>query len=203
MMRTKNPRPFKHCPAFHCVFGFEAAELQAYGDKFNTQVPKFKHQLIAILRNDQDDLKRGAAAYLLAHLADGREVVAALSPSMRDSSSHVRNNVMRVLAQTATHIHDANFPLADAIRALTYPTTTDRNKALYMLDMLTADPKSANYVRLNGCHQLMEQFKLVQPNLHDESYNVLVKISQQHYPDTDFMAWDNWVANHCANAVSA
>lgn len=196
-MRTKKAITFKHCSAFHCIFGFERPELKAYELKFNSAVPKYKNDLIAILRNDKDEQKRGAAAYLLAHLKDGHEIVAILSPSIRDSSSYVRNNVMRVIAQTSTKAPEANFPLDNIIAALTYPTATDRNKAIYVLEMLTRHPKIATYVKQHGCHELMDQYKTVQLNLHNEAYNVLVNISAKHFPVDDYRSWIKWEKNHC------
>lgn len=196
-LRTKTAITFNKCSAFHCVYGFERPELKSYEKKFNEGVPKYKDQLIAILRGDKDEQNRGAAAYLLAHLKDGKEVVDVLSPSINDSSSYVRNNAMRVIAQTSTKVSDANFPVDDVIRALTYPSETDRNKAIYVLEMLTVKPMLAAYVKQHGCHQVMDQYKTVQPNLHGEAYHILVNISGKHYPVNDYQAWENWEKNNC------
>jgi hypothetical protein len=195
--KHQTQEPYKQCPAFHCIFGFELPGLQAFGKRFNDDVPKYKNELIAVLRQDKRELNRAAAAYLLAHLQSADEVVDAVAPSMRDSSSMVRNSVMRVLGGTAMNASVKKFPVEDAIRALSYPAETDRNKALYMLDSITRNPAYALEVKTKGCKAIMTQFRMAQPNLHDEAYNVLLHISHEHYKAADYAAWDQWEVKHC------
>lgn len=202
MIRHKIGKPYQHCPAFHCIFGFEQPGLKHYGEKFSREVPRFKKQLISILRNDRREQNRGAAAYLLAHLKDPNEIVEALSPSIRDSHSSVRNNVMRVLAGTAASAKVNRFPIDAAIKALSYPAESDRNKALYMLLSITTMPKYAAYVREHGCYDVVAQFHMAQPNLHDMAHNVLKNISGKNYPANDISAWDNWASENCSHPTS-
>jgi hypothetical protein len=200
---TKRVMSSEHCPAFHCIFGFDDPAVKHYGVQFNRDVPIYKNELITILRQDKDESKRGAAAYLLAHLKNANEVADALTPSMRDSSSLVRNNVMRVFAEMATKVKLNNFPVDDAIRALSYPSETDRNKALFMLDSITAIPKYAAYVKRKGCQGVLNQYRLIQPNLHDTAYKVLMNMSGEHYPIDDYTAWEQWASQHCQQQINA
>jgi hypothetical protein len=195
--RTKKAIPFKSCPAFHCSFGFDDPKLKPYGDKFNAEVPKYKEELVAVLRTDKEENKRGAAAYLLAHLKNGNEVIQILVPSIRDSSSQVRNSVMRVLAQTVLKVEDNNFPVDEIIRALRFPATVDRNKALYVLESLSTKPFYANYIKTHACYELIDQLMLIQPNLHSNAYGVLKKVSQKNYSETDITVWQDWAAKTC------
>jgi hypothetical protein len=198
--RTKIATQAKECGAFHCLFGFKDKKTKHFGEKFNTEVTEYKKELIDILKNDKDDLKRGAAAYLLAHLKDGNEIIEILSPSIRDASSHVRNNVMRVLAQTVSRVKNPQIPLDEVIRALSFPATVDRNKALYILESLPKEPRFSEYLLKHACAQLMSQYRLVQSNLHAEAYTVLKNISHKDYGLDNYDAWETWAKKNCPAA---
>lgn len=201
--RTRKQAKFTNCPAFHCIYGFEEPMFAPFGKQFNRDVPQYKTQLINILRHDKNDERRSAAAYLLAHLKNGNDVISALMPSMRDSSSQVRNSVMRVLGSTILKVEHPDINLNDVIAALDYPATTDRNKALYMLTSLTLNPKYAAELKIHGCKAVMQQFALSQPNLHDTAYVILTSISNQDYPANNYAAWESWVQQNCREYQSA
>ncbi len=197
--KNKTSDPYKQCPAYHCLFGFELPGLQSFGKRFTAGVPKYKSKLIAVLRQDKDEHKRAAAAYLLAHLATADEVVAAVAPSMRDSSGMVRNNnVMRVLGGTAMNAKVTQFPIDDTIRALSYPQQKPIETKPYTCSIrFTRNPSYIKEVKAKGCKAIMTQFRMAQPNLHSEAYNVLVHISNKHYSAANYAAWDKWEAQHC------
>lgn len=195
-LKKKQPK-LHHCPAFHCIYGFEQPGLEKYAIKFNDDVPRYKSELIKILRDDKDENKRGIAAYLLAHLKNGDEVVSALTPSINDSSSFVRNSVMRVLGQTAETVKTDKIPINEIILAATYPAESDRNKALYVLQSLTLQPRYADYVKKHGCLAVMSQYNLAQPNLHETAFTVMTHISHQKFPVSDYAAWNTWAKKNC------
>lgn len=201
--RTRKQAKFTNCPAFHCIYGFEEPAFVPYGSQFNRDVPKYKTQLITILRQDKNESHRSAAAYLLAHLKNGNQVISALMPSIRDSSSQVRNSVMRVLGSTILKVQHPNIDLNAVVAALDFPATTDRNKALYMLTSLTLNPKYAAQLKLHGCKAVMQQFALSQPNLHDTAYVILTSMSNQDYPANNFAAWESWAQQNCKEYQSA
>ena len=58
-------------------------------------------KLASIIKSDMSAQKRASAAYLLAHIEDGRKLVKALLPAVYDPEAKVRNNAMRVLSQVA------------------------------------------------------------------------------------------------------
>ncbi len=157
-------------------------------------MPKNQEQIIDILRNDKDENKRAAATLLLAHIKDGQELVKILIPSMYDSSSGVRNNVMRVLGATLAKVKVNDFPIDKAIAALDFPDETDRNKALYILLSLANQPNYARYIRTHAAKLLIDHLKMFQPNLHGNSYAVLTRISGQEYGERDYKAWQDWLS---------
>ena len=190
----------KNCPAHHCIFGFDHPKLQQYKQEFAKLVPKNKSKLIATLKHDNDAKKRGAAAYLLAHIKNNKELVKILVPSMRDCSSHVRNNVMRVLGATVANTDVYSLHLVkEAITALDFPTVTDRNKALYILAGLARHPKYVPYIIRGAKIKLIENLKMLQPNLHENSYRVLQVLSGKKYGSREYLVWEAW----CDGFISA
>ncbi len=188
-----NTAPIIHnCPAFHCIYGFDYPELAKYKNIFVTQVPKNKAALIAVLKQDKDENKRAAAAYLLAHISNANELVNILVPSMRDPSNLVRNCSMRVLAATLEK-NNVDFPVQEAITALDFPMETDRNKALYIIQSLTNQPRYAKYIALHAKTELLEELKMHQLNLHELAYETLKKISGKKYSDRNYVAWKKWL----------
>lgn len=192
-LRTKKGPAIKNCPAFHCLYGFDTPMFQPYKKIFMSKVPNAKNQLIVILRSDKDEKKRAAAAFLLAHIKDGNELIQILVPSMRDPSSAVRNDVMRVLAETLTKVTNADFPIDNAIEALDYPSTVDRNKSLYILFSLSSQPRYARYIVRHAKSQLMDELKMSQRNVHGLAYSILKIISGKNYGERDYQAWDLWL----------
>ncbi len=185
---------YKRCPAHHCIFGFDHPDLKKYKDIFNISVPKHKHTLITILRQDKDPQRRASAAYLLAHLKEGGEVINALSPSIFDIDGNVRNNVMRVLGAIAANEPDKHdqFSIEKIVTALDFPIETDRNKALYIMESLVENPKHADYVRKHAAFMLIDHLKLAQPNLHVPSFNILKKISKKNFSRHHYKQWTRW-----------
>jgi hypothetical protein len=197
-LQTKKAPKVTACNAFHCSYGFDDPSMKKYGIMFDRDVPKYKNELIAVLENDKDEAKRGAAAYLLAHLKDGNEVIKILVPSMRDPSSHVRNNAMRVLAQTMIKMNKSDFPVDEVIRALRYPSAVDRNKALYIITSLITQPRYAEYIKNHAVPDLLDELRLDQPNGHDIAYTILKSISHKKYGERDYAAWESWAKKNCA-----
>lgn len=182
----------KHCPAYHCLFGFEHPELKKYKAIFTTISAQDQSVLTKILREDKDENKRGAAAYLLAHIKNREELIYVLTPSIFDSSELVRNNVMRVLG-FAINRHITHFPIDYAIKALAFPTTTDRNKALLIIAALAKNPHYSKYIIHHAGHQILDQLKLTQPNVHTLAYAILKQVSGKHFNDRDYQSWSLWL----------
>jgi hypothetical protein len=193
LMKDKVAAKYQKCPAFHCVFGFDHPKLKKYQSIFNAKVPRAEKQLVQILRNDKDEQKRGAAAFLLAHLKDGKKIIQILIPSIHDADRGVRNNAMRVMAETLMKLKDPDFPIQEAVSALDFPIAGDRNKALYILVPLSMQPRYAEYLRKHAGTELLAELKLHQNNVHDLSYYVLKQISGKNYADRDYPSWESWL----------
>lgn len=180
-------------PAFHSLYGFEHPELKRFEEPVRTGARKNKERLIEILRNDRDDQHRGMAAFLLAHIEDGNELVRVLLPSVRDPSNFVRNNVMRVLIFVAKDHPEIDVPIQPILKAIDYPDVSDRNKSLYVLDGL-ADRKGSREILIREAGpKLLRILRLTQPNNHDPAYSILKKISGKDLGDRDYPAWEVWL----------
>jgi hypothetical protein len=181
------------CPAFHCVFGFDEPELAPYEDRFESGVPANRDRLVQILESDADEGNRATAAFLLAHLDDGEDVVALMLDSFTDGSSVVRNNAMRVVALLAGNHAEIEVPLGPAIRALDYPSTTDRNKAAAIIEARCGRPEYRETILRDAGPRLLEMLALWQPNNHDYAYQILTKVSGESFDKRDHESWAAWL----------
>jgi hypothetical protein len=109
---------------------------------------------------------------------------------MRDADSGVRNNVMRVLGMTLYKMTQADFPIQTAIDTLDYPHISDRNKGLFILQALVLQPRYAKYVLQHAGPQLMDELRMSQKNVHDQSYDILKRISGRNFGERDYKAWE-------------
>lgn len=187
------PSEYVPCNAFHCLVGFRHADLAPYGTLFDERVPARRAELLRLLHRAKDEDRRAAAAYLIAHLHDGNEVVAELMPALRDPSSAVRNNAMRVLQDIAHHHPEIAIPVEPVFAALDYPETTDRNKALAIVDGLAERPENRAAIRAHG-RVLLALLALEQPNNHDFAYTILKKVSGESFGERDVAAWERWLS---------
>lgn len=184
----------KTCPAWHCTHGFEHPRLQPFLEKFNSMVPKNEAKLVEILQKDKRAKYRGNAAYLLAHIKSGRQLVKHLIPQIRDSSSLVRNNVVRVFTDLASKHPEIEMPIEPFLQALQFPTTTDRNKAAYTLVPLSRKKRNKRLIVDRAGSTLIEMLKLQQPNNHEPAYEILKNISGEKYEARDYQSWQSWLA---------
>ncbi len=184
---------YKKCPAYFCAFGFEAPEFKKYKNIFATQVPTNKDKLIEILREDRDSDNRANAAFLLAHIKDGNELIKILLPAMRDSSSKVRSNVMTVLGYALMQLKTADFPVQNAIDALDFPDYEDRKQALWLLSIISDQSRYVKFIKEHAKEQLLVQLKMQKPDIHTNAYQILKKISGHKFGERDYAAWKNWL----------
>lgn len=182
------------CPVYHCLCGFDEPAVRQYKDLFINAVPQHEQALVTILREDKDFKKRAAAAYLLAHIKNGKKLIALLAPSMYDPDHNVRNSVMRVLGEALEKIKVDHFPIDRAVQALDFPDTTDRNKALHIVQaLIKQNSMYAIYIKQHAAVWLLAMLKQHQPNEHILAYDILKQLSGKHYPEHDYKAWAGWV----------
>lgn len=181
------------CPALHCINDFSHPSLKPYLENFQTNVPRNKTLLVQILRGEKNAEHRAAAAFLLAHITDATELVKILEPSISDASSGVRNNVMRVLMDISNRQKDVAINITPLIKALDYPDSSDRNKALYTLVGLADRPENKSIIRQQAGETILKILRLTQPNNHAPAYEILKKISGEKYGDRDYARWTAWL----------
>jgi hypothetical protein len=180
------------CPVYHCLSGFNHPKLAPYLKIFNTGAVLEKKLIEETLNKDPNPQRRAAAAYLVGHYRDPREIVSVLTPHVEDSDNGVRNNVMRVIGVTLQKAKIRQIEVMPFLRLLDSPYTTDRNKALFVL-LQAAESDSAKDVLIQkGKDKLLALLQLKQPNNHGGAYTVLKKISGKDFGDTNIRAWENW-----------
>jgi hypothetical protein len=97
-------------------------------------------QIYSVLKRSASASDRIAAAWIAGYAPQGPDQLAALLHAVKDPDSTVRNNAIRVLAVLATHDRAIarQIPADPFIPMLHSLTWTDRNKAMFLLDPVTA-----------------------------------------------------------------
>lgn len=185
----------KSCPAWHCTHGFENPKLASFLEKFNKLVSPNEKKLARILKEDSRPQFRGNAAFLLAHIKNGKSVIKYVLDSVADSSELVRNNAVRVLSDIALRHPEMEIPVEPILQVLNFPATTDRNKAGYTLASLSLKEKYKKLILHKAGTILLAMLRLEQPNNHDPAYKILKNLSGENFGDRDYGAWQKWIEN--------
>lgn len=186
------------CRVAHCIGGFGHPDLAGFEPDFVAKVPRNLEALTAVLRDDADADKRGAAAFLLAYAPTAEETVRRLVPCIRDASDGVRNNVLRVLTATQEAAKLPMVDVATVVDAVSLPTTSDRNKAVYLLSFLLEDlaPEVLKAQRAGLIRQLGETLvamsALQQPINREPAVKVLKQLSGEDHESAE--EWRAWLA---------
>jgi hypothetical protein len=186
--------PYTCKGGMHCALGFNHPDLEHREDAFIEKVPHHVAELTAVLHSDRAAERRAAAAFLLPYAKDRKQVINALLPSIDDPSSGVRNNAMRVLVMIQQSADTVVVPLTPVLRAMRFPTTTDRNKAAYLLAGIAKHAPAADRARIARelGDVLVVMAAMKQPNNRDPAIDILKAISGEDH-GTDAAAWQSWL----------
>lgn len=186
------------CPALHCLAPFDLPETAPFLPRLDATARRNEARLIDLVRNDADADRRAKAIFLLAHSADPANVLPVLGRAMFDADQGVRNNAMRVLMFVARAGRESAVPVEDLVRALDFPTATDRNKAGFAvaaaLDSPALRERTRKALLADGLPAVLGMLRLVQPNNRDPAWRILMSLSGETYAAEDLAAWQAWVA---------
>ncbi|WNG47402.1 HEAT repeat domain-containing protein [Archangium minus] len=188
------------CRAFHCGAGFGHPTLAPLEARFITGVPAHFEALVKVLRTEKDEYRRSLVPFLLAYGRTREEVVEALLPAMRDSSSAVRNNAMRVLWQTQRGASKALVPLAPVLRALHGPSLTDRNKGSVLLGAVVEKDASLRLAALKDAGPVLLEMVTMRQRTDREGALLALRALAGRDLGEDPQAWRGWVAETLAGA---
>lgn len=188
----------RDCPVFHCVFEFEHPTLQAFKVRLDAVAAVFEEDLIRAVQEDRDAEKRATAAFLLGHTKDGDRLVRVLVPAISDADAGVRNNAMRVLSDVAGRHHDIEVPLEPVLKALHYPRTTDRNKAVAILKGLAQRPAYHEQIIEETSAFLLDMLQLKQPNNRNMAHFTFMYLAgggtlDMAHKDYTYEDWKAWL----------
>lgn len=121
------------------------------------KVPPYRRNLIEVLKDDKDMMKRATAADLLNWALKAPETIGTVHGLLDDPSSLVRNNISRFMIHFINGI-DPKI-MSDVIDSLALqlerPSHGDRNKAIYnVLHLLQSYPEIAPYVKRVALRQI-------------------------------------------------
>lgn len=190
-----------YCPVYSCTAGFSDHRLKPYLPVFNKAAVAEKQLIIKTLRNDPDPSRRAAAALLVGHFKDPKEIITVLSPIINDSDENVRNNALQVLGVTVDKSKFTNLDLTPFLKLLNSPVVTDRTQALLLVSAVASNPQYKQKIVQEGGDNLIALLNLYQPNNHDLAYTVLKKVSDKHYAARDIKGWSDWLATKRASAA--
>ncbi|MFP2905764.1 hypothetical protein ACLESD_12045 [Pyxidicoccus sp. 3LFB2] len=186
------------CRVTHCAIGFGHPELEPLETYFVEKVPAAVEALTRVLREESDAESRAAAAFLLAYAATPEQTVERLVPFIRDPDGSVRNNVLRVLLATQEKAEAPLMDVAVVVDALSLPETADRNKSLFLLQMLLKDLKpdalkaqQASLIRQFG-PWLVELTSLHQPINREPAVELLTLLAGKELQTPE--QWKAWLA---------
>jgi hypothetical protein len=180
------------CRGFHCGAGFEHPTLAPLEARFITGVPAHFEALVQVLRTEKDEYCRSLVPFLLAYGRAREEVAEALLPSLRDSSSAVRNNAMRVLWQTQLGASRALVPLAPVLRALHGPSLSDRNKASVLLGALVENDPSMRTAALRDARPVLLEMVAMRSRADREGALLALRALAGRDLGSDPGAWRIW-----------
>ncbi|OGV25728.1 MAG: hypothetical protein A3F18_01485 [Legionellales bacterium RIFCSPHIGHO2_12_FULL_37_14] len=167
------------CTGYHCLFGFENPQLKPYKEQFSQGVITDKFLIIQTLAQDKDKARRAASVFLVGEFTNPHEILATLLPYVKDKDEEVRNNAMRVIANT---MHKSGYKKVDImpfIELLDSPYESDRNKALFVLLEAASLTKQNLAIRLLAEDKLKQLAKLTQPNNKLFAQQILAKLTKQ------------------------
>lgn len=193
-LAMKNQINFKNnpCPVYHCLSGFNHPKLKPYLQLFNLGVKKDKEFILDTLQYDSDAERRGAAAFLVGHFSNPKEIISVLSSAINDKDGLVRNNAIRVIGETMQRANIVEIDVYPFLNLLSSPYDTDRNKSLYVLLQAAKIDSNKSIIIQKGAHNLLAMLMLKQPNNHDLSYKLLKLISGKDFGDKSLIAWKKW-----------
>jgi len=120
-----------------------------------------------VLRDSANAQQRAVAAHLLGYANTNAQQIAQLVAAARDEDEPVRNNAIRalgVLGESSRSIA-ASIPADGFVSMLNSGTWTDRNKAGYLLSVLTTqrNPRLLRMLRAQATDSLLEMARWQEP----------------------------------------
>jgi hypothetical protein len=121
---------------------------------------KHEQLIIAVLQRSSEAKQRIVAAHLLGYARQSSAQIANLVRASNDADEGVRNNATRalgVLAESSPRVA-ARIPAGPFIKMINSGSWTDRNKAAWVLSILTRtrNPKLLAQLRSEAVHSLIE-----------------------------------------------
>ncbi|MCE9673504.1 HEAT repeat domain-containing protein [Myxococcus stipitatus] len=121
------------CQGIVCFGGFGHPELLPLEQTFVEGVPRHFDALVRVVREDRDEVRRMHAVMLLSYGSSREKLAAVLGPAVKDPSTGVRNEALRMLGAIQKDQGHTISPLEPVLEALWFPQSTDRNKAGWAL----------------------------------------------------------------------
>jgi len=136
---------------------------RAIQEMFPALADQYLVQILAVLRNSNDEVQRAMAAYVLVYATDKKRIASDLQFALKDADAGVRNNAVRSLAalsvlaklDPASGINISPTWFIEMLNSLSW---SDRNRALKALQTLTdsRDPLVLDQLRTRSLDALID-----------------------------------------------
>lgn len=183
------------CRGIVCYGGFAHPELAHREQPFVDGVPRHFEALVRVLREERDDVRRMGAVMLLSYSSSREELVEALVPAVKDPSSGVRNEALRLLGAIQKDQKRVISSLEPVLEALWFPLSTDRNKAGWALVRIVETEGAVRRQQIldTAGEMLMQMVGMEQPIDHEPALKVLTILAGRDL-GADEAAWRRWLA---------
>jgi hypothetical protein len=183
------------CRAVVCYGGFAHPELAHREQPFVDGVPRHFEELVRVVREDRDEVRRMGAVMLLSYHSSREEIAKAIVPAVKDPSAGVRNEALRLLGAVQKDQKRVISPLEPVLEALWFPLGTDRNKAGWALVRIVETEGAVRRKQIldTAGEMLMQMVGMEQPIDHEPALKVLTILAGRDL-GADEAAWRRWLA---------
>ncbi|WP_426755407.1 HEAT repeat domain-containing protein [Myxococcus sp. Y35] len=182
------------CRGLVCYGGFEHPELVHREQPFVEGVPRHFDELVRVLREDRDDVRRMSAVMLLSYASSREKIAEVLGPAVKDPFAGVRNEALRLLGAIQQDQKRVISPLEPVLEALWFPQSTDRNKAGWALVRIVETEGAVRRKQIldTSGEMLVQMVGMEQPTDYEPALKVLTMLAGRDL-GADEAAWRRWL----------
>ena len=158
-------------------------------------MPQSKALIEKTIFQDPHLERRRAGIFLLAYYANPQDINQILMRLLDDKNHFIRHDALRVYGEMYPKTKNLKMPVQKILLSAHACDVGERNKALIVLSELAKEPQYRHALQKDA-HQFIELLKLKQPNNHLFAYDILTRISQKNYSDTDISSWEHWASSY-------
>lgn len=188
-IRDEEGAPPSSCNAFHCLWGYNHAQLAPFGDYFRSYISANERGIVDVLHSHRDERHREAAIFLLAHGHSQKQLLEYVESALTDASPRVRAAALEVMSSLSEGRPDL-ISIDDVLHFLRAPTARERAAGLKVLSNISGPIVTREKILIEGGHALIAMMRLEQPSNSLPAYELLKRVSGRS--DLSQFDYDSW-----------